>query len=66
MELRINKGREVEGGKYDGILNWKDWEEKHTSVRAVAYASAFSCPDTVRNAGFPKKSCQVRSKADTL
>ena len=28
----------------------------YTSDIAVAYISAFSCPDTVRKVGFPKKS----------
>lgn len=31
-------------------------EQKYTSERAVAYVSAFSWPETVKNAGFPKKS----------
>lgn len=34
-------------------------EQKYTSERAVAYVSAFSWPETVKNAGFPKKSWQV-------
>lgn len=31
-------------------------DNKLTSDRAVAYVSALSWPETVKNAGFPKKS----------
>lgn len=31
-------------------------KKKHTSDRAVAQVSALSWPETVKNAGFPKKS----------
>lgn len=33
-----------------------------TSERAVAYVSAFSWPETVKNAGFPKKSWQMKEE----
>lgn len=33
--------------------------KRYTSDSAVAYASPFSWPETVKNAGFPKKSCKM-------
>lgn len=36
----------------------KEKGKKNTSERAVAYVSALSWPETVKKAGFPKKSCK--------
>lgn len=48
------------------VFNQQVREKNYTSVRAVAYVSALSCPDTVRNAGFPKKSCQQEIKEKNI
>lgn len=50
LELVWNKPKKI-------IENFSK-QKAHTSERADAYASAFSWPETVKNAGFPKKSLQ--------